>query len=191
MTLDLDPIRARSEADPHGHVYPGTYTDHYRRDVPALLAEIERRGRDAECEVERLRAEVARVVVRKGRDTVRRKLCPSCERDLSYPGQPGHDCYTLESNVPKDIRRVHDHEITRLQTTIRDVQTYQIGPTNKLESDLESLTIHRNAVSEFANRMKFGSATGYHTEQVLDWLIEQGWTPPVDTFLFEENNDRT
>lgn len=20
--------------------------------------------------------------------------CPSCDHDLSYPGQPGHECYT-------------------------------------------------------------------------------------------------
>ena len=22
--------------------------------------------------------------------------CPSCDRDLSYPGAPGHECYTYE-----------------------------------------------------------------------------------------------
>lgn len=22
------------------------------------------------------------------------KPCPSCDRDLSYPGAPGHECYT-------------------------------------------------------------------------------------------------
>lgn len=22
--------------------------------------------------------------------------CPSCDHDLSYPGSPGHDCYTYE-----------------------------------------------------------------------------------------------
>lgn len=23
-----------------------------------------------------------------------REPCPSCDRDLSYPGSPGHECYT-------------------------------------------------------------------------------------------------
>lgn len=22
--------------------------------------------------------------------------CPSCDRDLSYPGAPGHECYTYD-----------------------------------------------------------------------------------------------
>ena len=26
--------------------------------------------------------------------------CPSCERDLSWPGQPGHECYTRHGNGP-------------------------------------------------------------------------------------------
>lgn len=30
-----------------------------------------------------------------------RKGCPSCDRDLSYPGQPGHICFTYAEQAER------------------------------------------------------------------------------------------
>lgn len=31
--------------------------------------------------------------------------CPSCDRDLSYPGQPGHECYTYAEHRERIAQR--------------------------------------------------------------------------------------
>ena len=85
--------------------------------------------------------------------------------------------------APEVIRRVAGSEISNLSTAIREIRAYQVGPTEALERDARAMVKHREAVGDFSERMKFGSATGYHAEAVIDWLIAQGWTPPDDTFL--------
>ncbi len=35
--------------------------------------------------------------------------CPSCDRDLSYPGQPGHRCYTYAERAANIARRPFRH----------------------------------------------------------------------------------
>ena len=81
------------------------------------------------------------------------------------------------------VRRVSGSEISSLSTAIREIRAYQVGPTKALECDARAMVRHREAVDDFSERMTFGSATSYHAEAVIDWLIAQGWTPPADTFL--------
>lgn len=33
-----------------------------------------------------------------------RSSCPSCDHDLSYPGKPGHECYSHEEWLDRQAR---------------------------------------------------------------------------------------
>ncbi|TSD68113.1 hypothetical protein [Aeromicrobium piscarium] len=85
-----------------------------------------------------------------------------------------------------EVRSVKSHDISRLEIAIREIRAYGVGQTDRIEHDLDRLRAHRRATVAFAERMKLGSALADHAESVIGWLIENGWTPPPDTFLMDE-----
>ena len=42
--------------------------------------------------------------------------CPGCDRDLTYPGQPGHECYTYEEQAESQRRHAAYNEADLAQS---------------------------------------------------------------------------
>jgi len=87
--------------------------------------------------------------------------------------------------APEVVRKVSDHEVNRLSTAIAVIQTRDSELTKAVAAERDVLRAHRDQVVAFAERMKFGSATPWHAEMVMDWLIVQGWSPPVGLLVSE------
>lgn len=84
----------------------------------------------------------------------------------------------MRDREPEVVRRVSSYDVSRLDTTIAVIQTRDAALTRTVQAERDELRDHRNQMDAFAARMKFGSATPWHPEGVMDWLITQGWTPP-------------
>lgn len=83
------------------------------------------------------------------------------------------------------IRRVRRSEKDSVATAIRVLTDRGIDVPEPLLEEGERLGKHLDVMAQFGDRMQFGSALSGHAEDVLNWLIEQGWMPPQGLFLME------
>lgn len=93
----------------------------------------------------------------------------------------------MAERAPEVVRQVSNHDVARLDTTITVIQTRDAVLTRAVKAERDVLKRHRNQMDAFAARMKFGSSVPWHPEGVMDWLIAQGWTPPDDLLLSEDD----
>lgn len=90
---------------------------------------------------------------------------------------------------PERVKRVDPYEVSKLNTAIGVIEFRDRALADELVEERKVLSAHRGHMDAFADRMKFGSAVSWHSEAVMDWLIEQGWTPPAG-LLMQEGADR-
>lgn len=93
---------------------------------------------------------------------------------------------TRSYDSPEVVQRVSDANLSTLRTTIHALEERGMEVPAGLATEYEDKQAHLKAVKEFADRMVFGSAVHNHTEDVLDFLIERGWTPPAGVLLTNE-----
>lgn len=64
--------------------------------------------------------------------------CPSCDRDLSFSGQPGHVCYTYAEHAAKQLAKQGDGDLPR---------TYAPAAT-RVSDPLAGATVHLSRHTE-------------------------------------------
>lgn len=82
------------------------------------------------------------------------------------------------------VKRISVGEITRMTYTAQQLrEDGHDDLAEEYEREVRGPIAHQDYVSRLSERMKFGSVGPRHTERVMDWLIETGWTPPDHILL--------
>lgn len=92
---------------------------------------------------------------------------------------------------PERVKRVSQTDILNLITTASTLEEHNLDVPPSLAKERDALQKHAVAVTQFGDRMRFGSAVSGHTEDVIDFLIDQGWTPPPGKFLLNDPEEKT
>lgn len=87
---------------------------------------------------------------------------------------------------PERVKRVSAWTTQALGTTIATLTARGLEVPPDLVKECEDQQRHTLAVDQFEARMKFGSSVTGHAEDVIDFLIDQGWTPPPGKFLLND-----
>lgn len=86
------------------------------------------------------------------------------------------------------IKYVKPETLSDIRVTERILIIRGLPVPEELVRERKAGEAHEAAIFKFADRISLGSALKSHPVDVLNWLIEQGWTPPAGKYLLEEEN---